>query len=193
MKFLVGLVLFLTLLSNVNANTELVKKNFLDAITAVETVVSDKSLSKELRNKKVISIVETQFDFELMAKLSVGRVWNTLDSEVQNKFVDLYVNRMKKSYSSKLDIYKNEKFIITKIDMPKDNRIFLESKLQGSSEDFDIVYKYYKPNIPIKNKKEWLVYDVEILGVSILKTDRAQFSEYLKTHSVSELMESMKE
>jgi phospholipid transport system substrate-binding protein len=55
----------------------------------------------------------------------------------------------------------------------------------------DITYKYYKPKRPKKDKDEWLVYDVEILGVSVLKSDRAQFKEYLVNHTFAELMQSL--
>lgn len=194
MKFIISIFIGLFLVqSSVIADTKLVEKNFLEAISEVELTIKEKTLSKDIRNKKVIEIIEPQFDFELMAKLSLGKKWKSLQKDVREEFVELYVNRMKKSYSSKLDAYQDEKFIVSGLKQPKATRIFLISKIQSGTDDFEIVYKYYKPKKPIENKKQWLIYDVEILGVSILKTDRAQFSEYLKTHTLDDLMKSMKE
>ena len=47
------------------------------------------------------------------------------------------------------------------------------------------------PKDKVRNKDKWLIYDVEILGVSILKTDKAQFKEFLQTKSISELMDAL--
>ena len=55
----------------------------------------------------------------------------------------------------------------------------------------EIVYKFYKPKKPISGKDKWLIYDVEILGVSILKTDKAQFREFLQTKTIFELMKEL--
>ncbi|MCW8894317.1 ABC transporter substrate-binding protein [Sulfurimonas sp.] len=165
-----------------------VKERFLTNIDKVILIVEDKSLSKKQRNANIINVLTPMFDFELMAKLSLGKIWRTLDSEDQKKFVNLYVERMEKSYSSKVDSYNNEKVEVKKIEQPKDNRIALVTDLIGNDESLEIVYKYYKPKKPISQKDTWLVYDVEIKGVSILKADKAQFKEFLQTKSIHELM-----
>lgn len=164
------------------------KERFLTNIDKVILIVEDESLSKKQRNTKIINVLTPMFDFELMAKLSLGSAWKTLESEDKKKFVDLYVERMEKSYSSKVDSYNNEKVEVKKILQPKDNRIALVTDLIGKDDSLEIVYKYYKPKDSISQKDTWLVYDVEIKGVSILKADKAQFKEFLQTKSIHELM-----
>ena len=56
----------------------------------------------------------------------------------------------------------------------------------------EIIYKYHKPKKRIKNKNIWLVYDLIIDGVSIIKTDKAQFQAVLKEHTIDELMEKLR-
>ena len=63
------------------------------------------------------------------------------------------------------------------------------SDLVSDDEKLEIVYKFYKPKRQKESKHSWLIYDVEILGVSILKTDKAQFKEFLQTKSIYELMD----
>jgi phospholipid transport system substrate-binding protein len=60
--------------------------------------------------------------------------------------------------------------------------------LIGGEEDYEIVYKFHKS----KNIDEWLIYDVEMLGVSIMKTYRNQFKEYLATNSFDNLLIKLK-
>ncbi len=168
-----------------------VKELFMKKIDEVVLIVNDTSLDKESRNAKIVKVLDPIFDFELMAKLSLGKKWFTLSSEDQKKFVELYVERMKKSYSSKLDSYSGQEIQVTDIQQPKDTRIVLTSNLIAEDSKFEVVYKFYKPNEQLSDKLEWVIYDVEIEGVSILKTDRAQFSEYLQKNSVKDLMQEL--
>jgi phospholipid transport system substrate-binding protein len=186
---LLGVLFFIT--SAVANEQQKVEEFFLQKIDEVTAIVSDKGLSKDDRNKKIVDTLDPIFDFEIMAKLSLGKKWSVLSSEDQVKFISLYVERMKQSYSSKLDEYSGEKFEIIDSKQKKSNRIELNTNLISTEKKFDVKYKFYKPKTTKENKNDWLIYDVEILGVSILKTDRAQFKEYLQTHSLNELMEEL--
>lgn len=177
---------------NLIANEQLeLKEHFLNKINEVVLIVEDKNLSKNDRNSNIVKSLTPMFDFELMAKLSLGNTWKQLATDEKNRFVELYVERMKQSYSAKIDAYKNEKVEVKKIEQPQENRIALITDLVSNEQKLEIVYKYYKPKDKINNKDRWLIYDVEILGVSILKTDKAQFKEFLQTKSIAELMDAL--
>ena len=165
------------------------KEHFLKKIDEVILIVEDKKLSKDERNGNIIKSLTPMFDFEVMAKLSLGHTWRELSKEDREKFIELYVERMKQSYSSKIDAYKDEKIEVKKIDQPKENKIALITDLVSKEDKLDIVYKFYKPKEKKSSKDKWLIYDVEIMGVSILKTDKAQFKEFLRTKSISDLMD----
>jgi phospholipid transport system substrate-binding protein len=165
------------------------KKHFLKKIDEVILIVENKKLTKDERNGAIVKSLTPLFDFELMAKLSLGNRWKDLSDAEKERFVALYVERMKQSYSSKIDAYKDEKVEIKKIEQSKEDRITLVSDLVSKTEKLEIAYKFHKPKAPIASKDSWLIYDVEILGVSILKTDIAQFKEFLQTKSMAELID----
>ena len=192
MQKLFKVFLFVTIVffQNIVANEQVeLKEHFLKKIDEVVVVVQDSNLTKCKRNSQIVTILEPTFDFELMAKLSLGKIWKKLQSKEQEKFVELYVKRMRKSYSSKLDSYNGEKVEIKNIKQPKNNRIALITGLEGNGQNLEIVYKFYKPKKKKIEKDDWLIYDAEISGVSILKTDKAQFREFLKTKTIFELMD----
>ena len=177
---------------SLSANEQLeLKEHFLNKINEVILVVEDKKISKNVRNGNIIKVLTPMFDFELMAKLSLGSTWKELSKENKDRFVKLYVERMKQSYSAKIDAYKDEKVEVKKIDQPQPNKMALITDLVSKDEKLEIVYKFHKPKEKISAKDSWLVYDVEILGVSILKTDIAQFKEFLQTKSITELMDAL--
>lgn len=188
-KVLLALVSLFIFTQNLVANEQTILKNhFLNKIEEVIVIVKDTSLDKTKRNSKIVESLTPMFDFTLMAKLSLGKKWKTLNSDERKEFVKLYVERMKQSYSSKIDAYSDEKVEVTKIKQPKSNRIELVSNLVSKDNKLEISYKFYKPKNLKMDKDSWLIYDVVILGVSILKTDKAQFREYLQTKTIKDLM-----
>ena len=190
-KFLLLVSLFLLFSQNLVADEKAeLKTNLLNKIDEIIVIVEDKKLSKEERNSNIVKAITPMFDFELMAKLSLGKnAWQSLNSEDKKKFTKLYVQRMEKSYSSKLDSYNNEKVEVKKITQPKANRIFILTDLVKNDDKLEIIYKYYKPKKPKIDKERWLIYDVEISGISVLKTDKAQFKEFLRKKNITQLME----
>jgi phospholipid transport system substrate-binding protein len=95
---------------SLSANEQLeLKEHFLNKINEVILVVEDKKISKNVRNGNIIKVLTPMFDFELMAKLSLGSTWKELSKENKDRFVKLYVERMKQSYSAKIDAYKMKK------------------------------------------------------------------------------------
>jgi phospholipid transport system substrate-binding protein len=168
-----------------------IKSVFSAKLEKIIETVQDTKLSTEIRNKKILDIITPMTDFELMAKLSLGKkTWLSLNKEDQSKFVKQYVKRMEKSYSSKLDGYKDQKIEILSVTQKK-NRVFIKTAVNGNGNSLKIEYKYYKPKKRKDNKDKWLVYDVEVIGISILKADKAQFREYLKTKTITQLMDEL--
>ena len=70
----------------------------------------------------------------------------------------------------------------------KDARIHLTTHLMKNSEVYEIIYKFYKD----KNGS-WMIYDVDILGVSIIQTYRTQFAEILAKEPFEKLLEKLKQ
>jgi len=179
-------------IQNINANEQTnLQENFLKKIDNVILIVEDTTLNKDQRNTRIVDTLTPIFDFELMAKLSLGKKWKTLTTQNKAKFIELYVKRMKQSYSSKIDAYKDEKVIITKVEQPKSNRIALVTNLISQKTTLEIIYKFYKPKKQKENKSDWLIYDLVILGVSVIKTDKVQFKEYLQTNNITKLMDNL--
>ena len=192
-KILLVLVMCLLTTQNLFGNEqEKVKELFLKKIETVVNIIKEPNITKDERNSKIVDLLTPTFDFEIMAKLSLGsREWSKLNSEQKKQFVKLYVERMKQSYSSKLDSYDGQVVEVTDIKQSKSNRIELITNIENEDKKLEVGYKYYKPSKKEDGKDEWLIYDVTILGISILKTDRAQFSEFLQTKTIDELISKL--
>jgi len=147
----------------------------------------ENNVSKDKLSQEIFEIFDSVFDYKLMARLSVGsRVWKTLNKNQKERFTTLFTNRLKESYKSKLDMYNGQKITVEGIQKIRNNRIHLLSELKGEKQKYDIIYKFYK-----SKNDQWYIYDVNVLGVSIIQTYRSQFSDELKKMSFDELLKKL--
>ncbi len=158
-----------------------------EKVNNIITYLRDTSLEKETRNKQIIDEVNTMFDFQLMAQLSLGKQWKKTKKRQRKEFVKVFVKRIQQSYLEKLDLYTDEEVIIGDAKQTKKKRAVLTTYLVSEDDKKEMIYKFRK-----HKKRGWLVYDVNILGVSFIQTYRSQFSGVLKNKSMDELIEDLK-
>ena len=156
-------------------------------IEKATSILQAKSLSKKQKEYQTVKLMDGIFDYRIMAKISLGKRWHTLSKKEKNAFIKVFEKKLKQSYFDKLQLYTNEKVTITNLEKVKKNRINLQSNIIAKDETYKIIYKFYKQ----KKRDNWLVYDVNLAGVSIIQTYRKQFKEFLKTKSFKQLLKSL--
>ena len=165
-----------------------VKKNAEQRINAVIDHIRDKNLDKEIRNEKIIAAISPMFDFSQMAKLSMGKKnWTRMNPAQRQEFNELFVIRLQESYLEKLDLYTDEEVEVEQAELVK-KRIHVRSHLVANDDKIEMIYKFYK-----NKNKGWKVYDVEILGVSIVQTYRSQFAGILKNQTIDDLLKKLRQ
>ena len=175
-------VTFLFAIEEANIKTEMNTK-----IQDITTILQNKSLSLESKKAQIAPTVDTIFDYKTMAKISLGKKWKTLSSSEQESFTQKFESKLKNSYFEKLELYTDQKVEVQELEKVKATRIQLHTEIIGVDDTYEVIYKFYN----VKNSTDWRIYDVEITGVSIIQTYRKQFSEFLKTKSFNELLESL--
>jgi len=156
-------------------------------VRQVLDILKDKTLSNHQKNEKTIRIVDKAFDYNIMAQISLGTRWKSLTKNEKTQFSKVFESKIKHSYLDKLKLYNNEKVIIKNLKKVKPTRITLETQVIGLDDTYKVVYLFYKK----QQSNQWYIYDVELVGVSIIQTYRKQFSEFLKTKSVNQLIKSL--
>lgn len=167
------------------ANIKIEMGNKIDKVLIV---LKDSKLSKLEKGEEIIQIMDSTFNYSLMSRLSLGKIWKTISKNKRTEFTELFTKKLKKSYVEKLDLYTDELVEILALEDIKKNRVSLKTQLTGKDAKHDINYKFYKK----KNEDNWLIYDVDLIGVSIIQTYRKQFSGYLKEKSFDELLIHLK-
>ena len=158
------------------------------SIDQVIDTLRNKGISKDQRKKKILDIVNPIFDFSKMAKISLGKKhWKSFSKVQRKEFVGLFVTRLQESYLEKLDMYTDEEVLVDDARTSKGNRIEVKTRLVSKDDSKDMEYKFYKAR-----SGKWLVYDVVIMGVSVVQTYRSQFTGVLKKESVDGLLKRLR-
>lgn len=157
---------------------------------AVLRVLQAKDLDQEAKERIIDRIVSPVFDFPLMGRLALGRThWPKLDPAQREKFIRLFVTRLKALYLEKTTLYKNEK-VSFKPAIPKKHIVHIPVMLISEDREIAMLYKLHKIDEQSRSKanERWKIYDLEIEGVSILLTYRSQFDDILRRGAVEDLL-----
>ena len=177
---------FVFLSPAVTAHDKSAAEEFLKSnLDAVFTVLQNNDLSQQAKDSQVEKIATPMFDFKLMAKLSLGKkYWPNLSREHKERFTELFIERLRRSYLDKLTAYTDEK-IIYESPLAVKKKVHVPTLLISKGKKISMLYKLY----PSSNS--WKIYDVEIQGVSIIRSYRAQFNEILRNGTFDDLLQKM--
>ncbi|NIR51793.1 ABC transporter substrate-binding protein [candidate division KSB1 bacterium] len=129
----------------------------------------------EQTKEKLKGIINGIMDFRALAKLSLGKYWDERTEKEKEQFVDVFSQLIRNSSVKKLEIYKADRLVyeepVIKGDKAKVSTIAYKKRKQ-----VEIVYKMHKVD------GQWLVYDMEIDGLSTARNYRDSFyKEIAKT------------
>ena len=181
-RLLYPVFILLVMTQTVGADDKDVVKELLESkIESAIAVLQKKDLDQREKNRQILDIVTPLFDFPLMAKLSLGRkYWPDLDQEKRQRFIELFSERLKASYLDKLTLYTDEK-VVFKTPVQEKRKIQVPTELISKNNTISMLYKFYEST-------SWLIYDLEIQGVSIISTYRSQFDQVLSKGTIDELL-----
>jgi phospholipid transport system substrate-binding protein len=158
-----------------------------EAIDRVLECMRDGTLSRNDRRQKVLDAVNPLFDYPLMAKLALGRThWPRFSDAQKETFTDLFVRQLQETYLEKLDLHSDQTVRVVKAEAAK-SRVHVLTVVENEGQSFEVVYKLRRTDTG------WLVYDVDIEGVSVIASNRSQYEDFLKDKSADELLTAMRE
>lgn len=186
-KLILSLLLISTTLFGLEKDS--IKEEMQSKMNKVLLVLENKESSLEDKNQEIIKIMDEVFDYSIMSKIALGKNLRQLESKTQfNEFKEAFEVSLKRSYSDKLGLYNDQKLEILDLIPYKKTRLQLQTKLIGENEVYDINYNFYED----KKTSQWYIYDVELIGVSILQTYRKQFDGVLANNDISYLITQLK-
>ena len=176
------LILIITVPPAIAANRPTAEELLKENLTAIFVILNKQSLSPDAKKNEIERIVNPMFDFSLMAKLTLGRkYWPGLSTDQRERFTELFIERLRNSYLDRLTLYTDEKVQYEPAIAVK-KKVQIPTYLVSKDDKISILYKFYD------SSSGWRIYDLEVQGVSIIRSYRSQFHEILRSGSFDDLL-----
>jgi phospholipid transport system substrate-binding protein len=138
------------------------------------------------RRAAVRKIADEIFDFGEIARRALGRYWQPLTEPQRTEFVGLFADLLERSYISKIELYGGEKIVYGGDRVDGDVATVSTKILTKNGTEVPVDYRLFKRG------DRWLVYDVNIEGISLVSNYRTQFNKIIQTNGYNSLVERMK-
>ena len=176
--------------SNVNADSNAEgSKNFVEKLgkEVIETV-SDEKLSDAQRRSNFRYLYLNAFDNFYISRFVLGRYWKRIDKSVKEEFVKTFNDYIVSTYAPKFKGWEGEfKAVDALIE-----KNFYNVKMDVINKNGPVLKLIWK--IYLDKNKDYKILDVNIDGVSMLVTQRAEFMSVIKNNpdGVVGLIKAMK-
>lgn len=159
------------------------------AIAKALGILRDKKLQgdSKARMAKLRAAVDGVFDWDTMARSSIGPQWRSLDATQRAEFVGVFKELLAKQYMDDIDRFQGSEQLRVVGDQAQGERRLVKTVLiTVSREEVPIDYTLHNAG------GSWLVEDVAIEGVSMVNHYRKTFSRFLVNNDFATLMKKLK-
>ncbi|WP_396587970.1 phospholipid-binding protein MlaC [Bermanella sp. R86510] len=189
---LAGLALLLSFSLPVVANDDAPQKIVKEVADVVLREILENKEKLEQGPEFLLMLVEEQMmpiiDDRLMSRLALGDNWEKIDAEQQDQFIEGFKRLLVKTYAGAFKAYTGQDVTYgdTRYNSSKSKAIVNSQIEMSSGSPVRLQYRLYK------NKDgEWLVYDANIAGLSLIKTYRIQFAEQIEKEGVEQTISKL--
>jgi phospholipid transport system substrate-binding protein len=160
-------------------------------VDRVLTILQDPRLrsadKRDERRQQLAKVISARFDFDEMARRSLGAEWRRLTPGQRQEFVELFAELLRDTYVANIESYKGEKVIYARETQEEQYAVVQTILRSPEGTEYTLDYRLHLID------KEWKVYDVVIENVSIVNNYRSQFARVINKSSYEGLIRALKE
>jgi len=159
----------------------------LDALIGILLDPALKGEEKKVeRRAKIMEQATSGFDFREMSQRVIGKEWRELTPEKQDHFQKLFTKLLENAYIGKFESYSGQEiqFLGERL---KDERAVVSTQIENNGVLIPIDY------VMVKKEAKWMVYDINIEGVSLVRNYMEQFKSILRRDKFDGLVKLLEE
>lgn len=137
------------------------------------------------RRQLLEDVIGARFNYEEMSKRTLTAQWKLLNAQERAEFVQLFRSFLSDRYADKIEGYSGEdiRYLGERIDGR-----YAEVRTRVVSDKTEIPMDYRLLEV----SGQWLVYDVVVDGVSLVRNYRGQFDKVIRDDSYAELLRRLR-
>jgi phospholipid transport system substrate-binding protein len=165
------------------APAQAVIQSFYDVL--LSTMKDSKALGFSGRYQRLKQAIETAYNLPLMARLSIGPQWQSLDPKQQERFTAAFGEFTVATYANRFDDYSGEKFEVLPDTTPSNGGVIVQTRIiKGNGEPVTLNY------LMRQNGDKWQIIDVFLSGtISELATRRSEFTSVIRRDGAQGLLQ----
>ena len=143
---------------------------------------------KKERIERLKEIINPIFDYQEMARRSLGPHWRRRSPAEQEEFAKLFRAYLENIYSDRVDLYEGEKVTFGRETIDQDYAQVESLVSNAKGEENSVVYRLKRTD-----GNKWKVYDAIVENISIVNNYRSQFDRVISKFSYEELKKILRE
>lgn len=150
------------------------------------------SLDFSERYARLEPVIESKFDFPIIARVILSRYWDELDTQQRDEFITVFSELTTATYADRFTDYDNETFENVGTESLSKKRLLVQTRLH-SDNDEPVKLDY------LMHERDgiWYIMSVVAQGVNDLSMKRAEYTAIIKAQGfaglVSELRSKIKQ
>ena len=157
----------------------------------IEAVKADKAIQAG-DTQRILALVNAKIlpgvDFQRMTSSSVGRYWRQATPEQQKRLQEEFKTLLVRTYAGALTQVKDQTVELKPLRAkPEDTEVLVRSEIKGKGEPIQLDYRVEKV------ADGWKIYDVNVLGVWLVESYRASFSQEISASGIDGLISKLAE
>src|SRR5918992_1305358 len=169
------------------APTEEIRTAIDQGVEVLKSAKLDNSKQRAQVINQLRDIVYTRFDFEEMAKRSLGSHWRRINPQQQKEFVNAFTELLETTYADRIDLYEGQQVEYVGETIDK-NYAEVNTKVIGKNrQSYSVDYRLHQVG------GKWRIYDVVAENISLVNNYRSQFNRVVVNSSVEELIKRIKQ
>ena len=153
---------------------------FVQSTVNRASAILTKNISKEDKMNELKLIAKDTVDIKGIGLYTLGSFRKNLSESEKNEYSSLFENYFLKTFSSRLSEYTNPKIEVTDKKVLNKNYTIVNSILVGTSERPEVKIDW---RIYTKNPDNPLIRDLIIEGLSLVRTQKEEFSSILNSNN----------
>lgn len=159
-------------------------RGILDQVMGIQ---NNPALSAQARSQAIHRIIGGSFDFDLMAKDSLGSSYERLSGGQRQEFTRTFSYLFQDSYTRLVLNFLKKENIQYKQELPEGSKARVNTAIVRTNENIPVTYLMHTA------PQGWILYDVIVDGVSILQNYKTQFAQVIHTKGFEFLLNKMQE
>jgi phospholipid transport system substrate-binding protein len=151
-------------------------------------IVEQKDLNDHEKEAKLTALFEEVVDIPWISKFVLGRYIQSIDKNDLETYETCYTKFLIRSYIPSFKKYTGQKFKLVSVTKVKDDQYKINTEIIGQHNNpIDISYMLREVN------GEYKIFDIIAENVSLIATQRSEFSSVLSNHGIEYLINQLRD